>query len=257
MSMKTLKTGLPWKPSAHTLDSNGLGALGSTDKGKSTVGGGDPIVEYGKKAAVVVMQTLAEIPAKRREKEMHRLLGEVDPSLPFSYKKELQKFKSMGQSVATAHRNALAAAFSGGIAKEFIKLGRTRKIPKPGTRKGAVSLGALMGFDAQVSNYQDLGGVVSTLRDGLKKLGGLACDVATNPITPIAAGGAAAFYGGGPTGSSLAVAGVGVAATSCAGGGVPQQYGGPGAASAPMPSWAIPAIVGGGALALVLVLTRK
>jgi hypothetical protein len=257
MSMKMLKTGLPWKSSAHTLDSNGLGSLGDTSKGKSTVGGSNPIEAYGQKAAAIVTQAIASVPVGQQEAEMRKLLNEVDPKLFRAYRRERKQLEDMGASPAKARSGGLAVAFSMGFTKELMKLGKSRKVAKPGLRKGHVSLGALVGFDAQVNNYQDLGGVTSTLKSALSKLGGLACDVATNPITPIAAGAAGAYYGG-PIGSSTAMAGAGVAATSCAsGGGGGAGAGYAGAAPSAMPSWALPAIIGGGGLALLLVLTRK
>ena len=255
MSMKMLKTGLPWKSSAHTLDSNGLGALGATDKGKSTVGGSNPIEAYGQKAAVVVAQALATMPVNQRETELKKILDEVDPKLFSSYRKERKQLEDMGATPEKARQGGLAVAFSHGFTKELMRLGKTRKTPAPGLRKGHVSLGALMGFEAQASNYEDLGGVLSTVKNTLKTLGGLACDVATNPITPVAAGAAGAYYGG-PTGASTAMAGAGVAAAACSSGSTSStQFTQP--APSAMPSWALPAIIGGGALALVLVLTRK
>jgi hypothetical protein len=253
MSMSSIKTGLPWKSSAHTLDSNGLGALGATAVGTATIGGNDPIAEYGKKAAVVVAQTISSVPVGQRENNMRKLLDEVDKGLYTNYIKQRKKFENMGQPAPAARQNALAAAFSGGITKEFMKLGKGRKRPEPGTGMGAVSLGALMGFEAQASNYQDLGGILSRLSNGLKKLGGLACDVSTNPIAPLAAGAAGAYYGG-AQGASTAIAGVGVAAAACsASDGPGPMYPAP---AQGMPGWALPAILGGGALALILILKK-
>jgi hypothetical protein len=255
MSMKMLKTGLPWKSSAHTLDSNGLGALGSTSKGKSSVGGSNPIEAYGQKASVIVEQALAAVPVGQREAEMRKLLNDVDPKLFAAYKKEQKQLKDIGASSAVARSAGLAVAFSQGFTKDLMKIGKTGKKPAPGIRKGHVSLGALMGFEAQANNYEDLGGIGSSIKSALKKLGGLACDVATNPVTPIAAGAAGAYYGG-PQGASTAMAGAGMAAAACSAGGSsdPQFYQ---PAPSAMPVWAIPAIIGGGAIALVLVLTRK
>lgn len=251
MSMKGIKTGLPWKPTAHTLDSNGLGALGDTKQGGATVGGENPIESYGQKAATLIVQEFGAIPVGQREVELRKLLGQVDPALFSSYKRESGRLKGMGLSVNEAQRKGLAVAFSRGLTKEFMKIGKKGKVPAPGLRKGHVSLGALMGFDAQASNYQDLGGVLSTIKNTLSKLGGLACDVATHPITPIAAGAAGAYYGG-PQGASTAMAGAGIAATACSSGAVPTVT----AAPAGPPAWALPAILGGGALALLLVLRK-
>jgi hypothetical protein len=253
MSMKSLKTGLPWKSNAHTLDSNGLGSLGDTPKNKSTVGGSNPIESYGQKASAIVVQAVSSVPVGQQEAEMRKILDKVDPKLFHAYRQERKQLLDMGASPAKARAGGLAVAFSMGFTKDLMKLGKSRKLAKPGVGKGHVSLGALMGFDAQTSNYHDLGGV--SVKGVLDKLGGLACDVATNPITPIAAGAAGAYYGG-PVGASTAMAGAGVAAQSCAGGGGGAGYAG-GAAPSAMPSWALPAIIGGGGLALLLVLTRK
>ncbi len=254
MSMKGIKTGLPWVSNAHTLDSNGLGSLGDTDKGNGSVGGSDPIEQYGQKAAAVIVQDFKAIPMGERDAQLRELLNEIDPRLYGMFKKERGRLLDMGAAPAMAFKNGLAAAFTQGLVKEFTKLGKSKKVPKPGLRKGQVPLAALMGFEAQANNYQDLGGVWSKLKSTLRKIGGFACDVATNPITPIAAGGAAAFYGGGAQGASLAAAGVGVAAAACASGTAPGEGFVAGRAPREMPGWAIPAIIGGGALALILVL---
>lgn len=256
MSMKGIKTGLPWKPSAHTLDSNGLGALGASAPSKSTVGSEDPIEAYGQRAAATVVAELHSVPVGKRDETLRLILNEVDPKLYPAFKRESKQIESMGASKEVAAQKGLQVAFTQGIVQEFIKIGKKGKAPAPGTRKGAVSLGALVGFDAQVSNYQDLGGggLFGAVKDAVNKLGGLACDVATSPIAPIAAGGAAAFYGGGAQGASAAMAGAGIAAQACSGGG----GGGGGYAPAPAgpPAWALPAIIGGGAIALLLILKK-
>jgi hypothetical protein len=253
--MKGIKTGLPWKSSAHTLDSNGLGSLGDNSEGSDTssVGGNDPIVAYGKKAAAVIVADFKAIPAARREAELLKLLNEVDTRLYASYRKEAKQLETMGVSKEEAQQKGLAIAFSQGLTGEFIRLGKSGKSAPPGLRKGQVPLAALMGFDAQVSNYHSVGGVLSTVKSTLSKIGGLACDVATNPITPLAAGAAGAGAGG-PVGASTAMAGAGIAAAACAkdsgGGGMmfPQSSG--------TPAWVLPAIIGGGALALVFILKK-
>lgn len=254
-TMKGIKTGLPWKSSAHTLNSNGLGALGSTDKGTSSVGGGDPIEEYGKKAAALIVADFKAIPLGKRDAELRKLLGQIDPKLYPSFKNEMGRLRDMGVPEAQAYQKGLAVAFTRGLVKEFMKLGKGKKVPAPGLRKGQVALGAYVGFEAQSNNYQDLGGVWGTITDTLNKLGGYACDVATHPITPIAAGAAGAYYGG-PVGASTATAGAGAAAAACASGEAATT--GPGylAPQRPMPAWALPAILGGGALALIFALRK-
>jgi hypothetical protein len=252
--MRGIQTGLPWNPSAHTLDSNGLGALGASPQKGSSVGGNDPIVSYGQKAAALLIQELKAVPVGKRDAALREVLDQVDPKLYPAYKKRSASLKSIGLSVNDAQRQALADSFSQGLTKEFMRLGKKGKAPAPGLKKGQVPLAALMGFDAQANNYQDLGGVLSTIKGTLSKLGGLACDVATHPITPIAAGAAGAAAGGG-AGASTAITGAGIAAAACSSGSagaggqfVPTQQG--------MPSWALPAILGGGALALLLVLKK-
>lgn len=253
MSMKGIKTGLPWVSNAHTLDSNGLGALGATPRSKSSVGGSDPIEQYGQKAAAVIVQDFKGIPLGKRDAQLRKLLNEIDPKLYGMFKKERGRLLDMGAAPAAAYKNGLSAAFTQGLIREFMRLGKGKKPPAPGLRNGQVALGALMGFEAQANNYQDLGGILSAITGTLSKLGGLACDVASHPITPIAAGAGGAYLGG-PVGASTAMAGAGVAATACASGTAAGQgyvTGGGGA-----PAWALPAIIGGGALALLLVLKK-
>lgn len=253
-SMKGIKTGLPWKSSAHTLDSNGLGALGSTSESSSSVGGGDPIEQYGQKASALIVSELKSVPLGKRDAKLREILNQVDPALASSAKKEAGRLKGMGMSSAAAFQKGLAVAFSQGLTKEFMKLGKRGKAPAPGLKRGQVALASLTGFDSQVNNYSDLSGVWGSIKGTLSKLGGLACDVATHPVTPIAAGAAGAYYGG-PTGASTAATGAGVAAAACSGGG--KSSGGSYAApQRSMPAWAIPAIVGGGAIALLLVLKK-
>jgi len=253
--MKGIKTGLPWKPSAHTLNSNGLGALGAAPNktGRASIGTDDPIEQYGNKAASIILSSLAELPQKDRAKALKEIMDEVDPKIYPMFKKEVKQAEGAGSTKQVAMQRGIAVAFKKGFVGEVMRIGRKKKAPTPGTRKGAVPLGAATGFEAQASNYyQGLGGVLSTIKDAVNKLGGLACDVATNPITPIAAGAATAAAGGGPAGASTAVTGVGIAAAACSSG---QSAG---TTFAPvrrgMPSWAIPAIIGGGVLTLVLVL---
>lgn len=252
-SMKSIKTGLPWKSSATTLDSNGLGALGNMDKGSGSVGAADPIEQYGQKAAALIVVDLRAAPKKDRDNLLREILGQVDMKLYSSSRREASRLKAMGMPAPEAFQKGLAVAFSQGLTKEFMKLGKSKKVPKPGLRKGQVALAALTGFESQSNNYVGLGGILSTVKDTLNKLGGLACDVATHPITPIAAGAAGAYYGG-PTGSSSAMTGAGVAAAACSSG---ATSAGPGYAPTPgMPGWALPAILAGGAITILLVLKK-
>jgi hypothetical protein len=251
--MKGIKTGLPWKSNAHTLDSNGLGALGASHNtaGDGTVGGADPLERYGQKASAVVFEATQGQPV-----ETKKLLDQVDPRLYSQYQLETKRLAEMGAPASLAQRNGLATAFTQGLVKEFVRIGKKGKAPAPGLRKGQVPLGALVGFDAEVNNYQDLGGITSTLKGALSKLGGLACDVSTHPIAPIAAGAAGAYLGG-PTSASLAMAGAGVAASACSSGSTGAGGGGYAAPASPgMPAWALPAILGGGAIALLLILKK-
>ena len=256
MSMKGIKTGLPWKSNAHTLDSNGLGSLGASPNttGKSTVGGIDPIKQYGEKASAVAFEALKNAPPNQRDAALKGLLDEVDPKLYPMYKLEIQRNIEAGMSASQAQRKGLADAFTQGLTKEFMRIGKKGKAPAPGLRKGQVPLGALVGFDAEVNNYQNLGDILGDLSGALKKIGGFACDVATHPITPLAAGAAGAFQGG-PAGASTAVAGAGIAAAACSSG---STGAGAGFTPAPqgMPSWALPAILGGAGLALILILKK-
>ena len=257
-----LKPGLPY--SEHSLISNGLGALGShsslsgnTVKG-SSVGGGNPIEIYGQKVASTILLDFKNIPVGKRDKALRELLNQIDPKLYNAAKKEIKQQKAQGLKGEKAEKAGLALAFTRGLTKEFMNLGKKSKAPSPGVGKGQVSLGALVGFEAQADNYQDLGGVWSSIKSTIKKIGGYACDVATHPITPIAAGAAGAYYGG-PQGASTATAGVGLAASACSIGKEPVYTGGGGggvASSGGMPVWAMPALIGGGAIALILALKK-
>lgn len=251
-----LKTGVPY--SEHSLVNNGLGDTGSrnTLSGNKVVAGNDPIESYGQKAAAAILLDFKNIPVGKRDEALRELLGQIDPKLYKAAQKAIKEQKAMGFRGEKAEKAGLAQAFSHGLTKEFMKLGTGRKPVTPGLRKGQVSLGALVGFEAQADNYQDLGGVWGDIKSTLKKIGGYSCDVATHPITPVAAGAAGAYYGG-PKGASTAMTGVGVAAAACSVSKQPAQGPGPSySTQSGMPAWALPAILGGGALTLLLVLKK-
>jgi hypothetical protein len=251
-------SGNPW--SDNTLQSNGLGSLGDPTLSEPTLPGGDPIKEYGHQAAAIVLEAVNNLPPKERGEGLRQLLNEVDPKLNAALAREAAAARNAGDKDPL--RAGLAAAFSRGMLDEFIRLGKKKKLPK----KSQVGLGATW---AQHNNYvgtglaaesQALGGVWSTLKSwagsAVDKLGSAACTVAGNSATPLVAGAAGAYYGG-PTGASLAMTGAGMAAAACAPDPEPGAGGGafiPGFSGAP--GWALPAVIGGGALALILILKK-
>jgi hypothetical protein len=253
MSMTGIKTGLPWKSSAHTLNSNGLGALGAAPNkaGRATVGTGDPIEEYGNKVTIAILEGLSELPESERGDALKEIMNKVDPKIYSVFKKERKRAEGAGASKSTATHRGIAVAFKKGFVGELVRIGKGRKTITPGAGKGAVPLGMSTGFTAQASNYQGLGGFLSTIKSTVNKIGGFACDVSTHPLTPLAAGAAGAAAGG-PGGAGAATTGAGIAAAACSSGNASDIPFAP--ARQGMPSWAIPAIIGGGLLTLVVIL---
>lgn len=257
------RSGNPWSDKTlmsnglGSFDSNGLGSLGDPSVTNAPSASGDPIKQYGQKAAAVIMQDLKKVPKGQQKAQLRELLNEIDPKLHSSFRRESKKLKQNGVPEAAALQRGLASALSKGMANEFIRLGRTRRVEAK-TQVGLASYFAshdthgsytsALGRAAEtrgLSGYAGLGSVTSTLKDTLHKVGGFACDVATNPATPIVAGAVSVSQTGNP---AIGVAGAGIAATACTkspGGAFPP-------AQPSTPSWAIPAMIGGGALLLVM-----
>ena len=242
-------SGNPW--SDNTLESNGLGSLGNATLSEPTLPSGDPIKEYGHKAAAIVLETVNALPPGERSKALRDLLNEVDPGLHSAMTREAAKAQNTGEQ--DPMRAGLAQAFSRGMLDEFIRLGKGKKL----SQKSQLGLGATW---AQHSNYvqaaetHGLGGIGSFFSGALDKLGSAACAVAGNRATPLVAGAAGAYFGG-PQSAGLATAGAGMAAGLCA----PKPDAAPpgfmpGFSGAP--SWALPAVIIGGGLALFLVLKK-
>jgi hypothetical protein len=243
--------GNPWSES--TLNSNGLGSLDGNTLEQPSIPSGDPILEYGQQAAAIVMSAIEKAPASEKN-ALKKVLDKVDVKLYPVYQRELGKAKGRGESQSRAMKQALTNAFQSGMANEFVRLGRTKSVAS-NSHVGLAKYHGSYDNYALAGERRELSGIGDWLSSALDSIGSAACSVANNSVTPYAAGAAGAYYGG-PEGASLAVTGAGVAAAACApdapsGGGAPVILGGGGT-----PSWVLPAILGGGALALLLVLKK-
>lgn len=238
-----------------SLGNDTLGAGGSTLELAKANGGEDPIKTYGSRAANIVLSELQNVSPKERVSTMKEILDKVDPTLFARATKETEKFKAKGMPAKTAARKGLAKAFSEGITGEFVKLGKEEK--KKGLERARqvaadkARLGAGKGKGAlALAGGIPLSGITSTVKSALSKLGNAACDVATHPLTPLAAGAGAAAAGAPP---QVGVAGATVAAGVCttAGKGGAAPFFAPASST---PDWLIPAAIGGGALLLIVAL---
>lgn len=220
----------------HTLSRDSLGA----DEFQDSVAKSDPIQMYGTKAARLVLVELDKVPVSDRPLMMKRILDGVDPALIAKVNYRLRTNKAKGMKQAPALRLALEDSFKEGLTREFARIGRG-KSPKQSGGAIATGLGGLFG---------DIKGAVTGMVGGhvtvAKKIGGVACTVATHPAGSLAAGATAAGYGANP---SDAQAGVAVAANVCGGG----QYGAPPPPSFP---WLPVAAIGGAVVVAAIILTR-
>lgn len=240
---------------------------------------GDPIKAYGQRASEFIMGTIREVPVEFRQIALEALLNEIEPGLYDRVTKRANEYKDEGMSTKKAVGAALASSMSEGIAKEMIKIG-TKGVPGVRSQLGLGFYGdpsaqlALAGIWSSIkSGASKVGGAVKTgvtktgsaLKTGAKKaydwgkkavnkLGSLACSVMKHPAAPVAAGAAAAAAGAPP---QAGAAGAQVGAALCTKNTPeapqdqlmqPQSY---------LPKWILPVAIGGGALVLVLMLTRK
>lgn len=226
-------------------------------------GGGNPISAYGARASEWIMASIRRVPRQDRVDALKTLLDKVDPNLYQAVATQATANKARGMRPRAAMKAALAASLSKGMATEIVKAGTAA------VQGRAVSTSRLegLGFCGPICLAKKAGGAISDaaswvgsnvasgtttaagwVADGVQQLGSLACSVTNSSIAPIA-GAAAASAAGAPP--QVGAAGVSVAQGLCGKNNTPtvptQQLMQPA-----MPSWVIPAAIGGGVLVIVL-----
>ena len=204
---------------------------------------------YGNRAADVILSSLTELPASQQPIALETLFKTLDPTLLARVTRNLK--------AGMAPRDAISLAMQEGFGRELVRLGRGHT-PTSGLGYYGGDV-ALSGFWSTITYpFRKVGSATATVASKtydwggsvLGKLGSLACGVAGSRVGTAVGGGAAAAFGAPP---QVGVVGAQVAGGMCA----------KPATAVPMmpvsstPSWVVPAAIGGGALVLVLLLTRK
>ena len=216
------------KPSlkGHSLSGS---SLGGSSLGNSTPDEGAAIfVNYGQSTAKKILKILDAVPVKDRPGVLRQALDKIDPGL--------WPQVAGATSSRAALQRSLASALASGVVGEIIRLGKGDK-PKTGQIKNASK------------KPSSLGGVFSSISGAVSGIVGAVssatCTLAQSPATGVAAG----VYSGQP---QTGMAGASVASQLCSTG----QQGGmmPYYPYQQQTSWLPYLLLGGGALALILVL---
>lgn len=118
----------------HSLEGDTLAAYRLAPLGQN---GGDAITAFGRKAAAVVMQGMARVPASERQAYLRRVLRAIDSRLVGELGPAVRRAKSRGIGGAAATQHALAEVLSQGFKREIVELG-TR-----GRRRGLLGFAPL------------------------------------------------------------------------------------------------------------------
>ena len=247
----------------------------------------DPIANFGRDGAVVVMRAVKSVPQSERMATMRTVLDAIDTSLWDSVASKTKKFRDQkGYDAAKAMEHALASTFAESMAKDLVKLGKTKQMPTSGLlglgtteglgcccRKavgygdlgsvwggikkvgGAVASGAKTVGKTVASGAKTAGSAVKNAAvDALKGLSKLACKASNSSLlTPIAA--AAGTAVGGPAGGAAAASGGQILSSACrSGGGTPDLPPEPSAEVGGIPM--TPILLAGGAIVAVMLLKK-
>ncbi|MBT8452995.1 MAG: hypothetical protein KJO40_13585 [Deltaproteobacteria bacterium] len=246
-----------------------LGAIGA---------GADPIKAYGERAAEWIMRTIYEVEPEDRTIALRALLDTVDKTLWDRVAKESAKFKAKGLGSRPALQKAIALCMANGMMAELVKTGEKimqKKAVDPAQLQALGFCGPICAAKKVGSAAKSMGkgigragswvggkawsgakSATNWVGKGISKLGGLACSVANSPIAPIAAGAGAAAMGAPPQAGAMGVSAAGSLCGSKGDSAAAQQQLQTPTPGAPLPSWVLPAAIGGGALVLVLVLRK-
>lgn len=257
----------------------------------------DPFTQYGQRVSEILVDTIHRVPPGYRKIALHAVLDELEPGLSEKVTKRANKYKDKGMAPTEALKAAIASSVSEGLTKEIIKIGKTGKLPsvkslpglglyseafplaldglwssiKSGVSKtagavtgtvtgGAKWVGGKVSSGAQWTAGKVASGAKTAYNWGktaLSKIKGVTCAVMKDPLSDVAAGGAAAAFGAPPQvgtmGKQLAQG------ISCPPGTVPvsqEDLATEGSMSKNgLPSWALPVGVGAAGIVAVLLLT--
>lgn len=238
-----------------SLGSGGRGSLSGTvldgtslDNGVDLGGGGDPIANFGKNAAQLIMTQVKALPANDRVTTLRQILDSLEAGLSDKVATRTEAIqKKTGAGPATAMQQAIADLMSQHYLEQLKKLGATRQTPSTGVLALMGSPDGLGGFWGDV--WGGISGGASKVGSAAKTVGkgiaGLACKAAGSSALQAAAG--AGGGAAGATGAQLA--------TQLCGGKSPatDTYVPPVSTG---PSIGTIALIGGGLLAAVLLLRK-
>jgi hypothetical protein len=219
---------------------------GTTLDGKEGVDIGgltDPIANFGRQAARLIMSEVRYLKPSDRVPAMRHILDAIDPALFDMVAERAKAFQEKSGLVpSVAMERALAASLAGRYLEQLARLGRTGQMPTFGVLGlglGSASPEGLGGF------WDFLGSGASAVGGAAKKIGkgiaGLACKAANSSTLQGAAGAA---------GGAAAAVGAGLASKSLCG------KGGDDAGAPPPPPKSsfplVPVLLGGGLLAFLV-----
>lgn len=210
------------------------------------VGGSqDMIANFGKRGAEWIMATIGRVPADERKGALKVLLEQLEPGLPDRVAAKRSKFLKQGHAPKAAMQKALASSMSEGLLNQLIEMGRGQRM----------SLGIWNPF-AEIAKLVSKGGTKGAqwARDGVEKLGSLACGVVSSDLGVAAAAGGAGAAGVPP---KVGAQGAQIANQVCKSGdkkpATTTQLTTPIKST---PGWVLPVAIGAGALVLVMVLKK-
>jgi hypothetical protein len=209
-----------------TLDGTSIGGESTLGKHAYPKSGVDPIVDYGKKGANIIIGAVMKLPHASRKVELQKVLDKIGHGFRSSVEDKAKTFQEAGHKPKEALHMAVSAALSNKFLSDAMHAGSSF----------ASDLGDL---------WDDIG----------NKLADVHCAVASSGITKTAATVAGGVYGG-PAGAAAAGAGANVLAAPCGGGSKAPRAPLPGAAPVQPSSFpTIPVVAAaGGALILFLAL---
>lgn len=81
----------------------------------------DPLANYGRRGAAYLLQTVATLPPKERDRALDDALARVDPTLPSSVRANMARLKGRGVSGRAAVQRAIAGALSDGLVDNLVR----------------------------------------------------------------------------------------------------------------------------------------
>ena len=228
----------------NSLRGGAQGSLSGTPfdakEGPVQIGGAsDPIANFGREAAKLVLSEMKKVLPAERVSTMRRVLDDIDAKLFDQVAAGAKARQAAGASAADALEKALAASLAGSYLEQLQKLGKTGQVPTSG----------VLGLALGTVSPDGLGSFWGSLKNAGAKIGGglkkLACKAANNPAASIAATAA-----GGPAGGT----GVQLASEMCGGSKAADVAPPPPPPAAAFPI--VPVLIGGGVLLAVLALRK-